>query len=138
MPSDSSKKRGREPPTEISPVQVSKKPITNINMALTKQDLQDLRVNIKQDLQNELQPLLNRIINLELSVNQIEAKSREKNIIIHGIKECDNESFEVLNKTMEEFWAALGLTDILIDNTFRVGKPKLAVNRPIIVILKSM
>ena len=87
-------------------------------------------VNEIQDLKRETEKIKTQMIGYKT----LEWESRNKNIVIFGLKENRNESkLEILNKVTKLFTEALGkkFGEQQIDNIYRFGKNKS--NRPVLI-----
>lgn len=127
-----------------SPKPVSKvqKTLVTGAMVLTIEDLKQLRLDLNSDIKVELKdqleqfisPIVAKISQLEASVEQIDRKSRSNNIIIHGVPTLANENTEALASYVEALWKKLGVAESLIlDDIYRLGKPSTTGARPVMV-----
>jgi len=132
MNEESGAKRNRDQldcySTEVSPEH--KKPTT---MALTLKDLEILRYQISRDLDIKLQQLINQVQKINNSVNNLETKTRENNLIVYGFTEPKSETLELLLKNVDNLWTKLNVSGILINNAYRLGKPKDGHSRPLLL-----
>jgi hypothetical protein len=110
-------------------------------MALTKDDLIQLRLDLKTDLKTELReqlsiyvaPLAAKVTKLESAVEALDRKSRAKNVILHGIPNLQNENSDVLNCYLIDLWKKLGLSQqLILDDVYRLGKSSATGSRPVL------
>jgi len=107
------------------------------DMGLTKQDLADLRADIRKDTETLFEPMKLSLQKVTKSVNGLERVVRKNNIIIHGITEVANETLSMLVTVIRSFLDGIGLKNILLDNVMRMGKSVVGTNRPILLKLVS-
>ncbi|OXA38445.1 hypothetical protein Fcan01_26782 [Folsomia candida] len=65
--------------------------------------------------------------------DRLDKMTREKNLVIHGVKEDAKENIESRLKALDEVWTSIGMPNILVDDAFRVGKKDPTKPRAIIV-----
>jgi citrate lyase gamma subunit len=117
-------------------------------MSITKDDLVQLRLDLKSDVKAELKeqlskyvaPLVAKVDKLEAAVEALDRKSRANNIILHGIPSLQNESSDVLICYLNDFWKKLGLSQqVILDDVYRLGKASPSGSRPVLAkLLRSM
>jgi hypothetical protein len=125
-----------------TPVSKAQKTLESSEMAITRDDLRQLRLDLKNDLKSELKeqinqcivPLVVKVSKLELSVELLDRKLRANNLLLHGVPNISNESADLLSCYLGELWKKLGLTQpILLDDVHRLGKASSSSSRPLLV-----
>jgi hypothetical protein len=112
------------------------------DMGLTKEDLQELRADLKSDMEAELKeqlvqclnPLLTKVSKLEKTIEMLDKRSRSKNLIIHGLPVLDGETSTKLIGHPNSLWVKLGISQqIILDDVYRLGSRSTSGSRPVIV-----
>jgi hypothetical protein len=112
------------------------------DMGLTKEDLQELRADLKSDMEAELKeqlvqclnPLLTKVSKLEKTIEMLDKRSRSKNLIIHGLPVLDGETSTKLIGHLNSLWVKLGISQqIILDDVYRLGSRLTSGSRPVIV-----
>lgn len=70
---------------------------------------------------------------VEQVIDKLQSANRAKNIIIHGIEEKKIETTAELLDKAAELWKSLSITDVIVDDIFRIGKYQDGKSRPLIV-----
>lgn len=113
--------------------------IAKINDRLSgiEQTIGELRNVAKQfeECQADLVRVKDTISILEGKIDDLENRSRRNNLIVYGISEAANESFEELKKLVCEdiFDGLLNVTTASLERIHRLGKPQRNKTRPVIV-----
>jgi hypothetical protein len=131
-----------------TPVLKHQRSSVSTTMSLTKDDLIQLRLGLKNDLKtvlreqlsNYVAPLVAIVAKLESAVEALDRKSRPKNVILHGVPNLQNENSDVLNCYLIDLWKKLGLSQqIMLDDVNRLGKSSATGSRPVLAkCLRSM
>jgi hypothetical protein len=95
-------------------------------MTLAKDDLVQLRKDIKLELKEQLaqclSSLMAKISKLGNSVENLDQKFRAKNLILHGIQPLASETNANLAIFLDNPWIKFGLTQpIVLDDVYRLG-----------------
>lgn len=70
------------------------------------------------------------------ALRAIEKINREKNFVIFGLPEGNDEKTDDLIKLVDELFAKMGVTGVLVDDLFRLGKKKSGSKQPRPLLLK--
>lgn len=106
----------------------------------------ELTNTIMEKMEEKLKPvfeenkiLKNKIENLEKKIQYLERDKKTNNIIIHGLKECEKSTHELLSDVKKLFSDELNFTleDWEVNKIYRIGKPKNDKPRPTLLSLVS-
>jgi uncharacterized FlaG/YvyC family protein len=125
-----------------TPISKAQRTRESAEMSITKDDLLQLRLDLKNDLKFEIKeqmnqcivPLVAKVSKLEFSVEVLDRKLRANNTLLHGVPNIPNESADALICYLSELWKKLGVThQILLNDVYRLGKASTSGPRPLLV-----
>jgi hypothetical protein len=91
-------------------------------------------VELKEQLEELISPLVAKVSKLEAAVEQLDRKFEANNLILHGIPTLTIETTESLVNYLEGLWKKLGVGHtITLDDTYRLGRPHSSGTRPVMV-----